>query len=101
MLFNNRMRTLILSGWLCAVLSLCAWADNADTVWFAPDGESPDLLDLFRQPELWTQARSRINVFKLGPMRLGAHANVKRNSFEGAEGCRCFQEATCVGHQIR
>ena len=36
----------------------------SDLVWFAPNFGSTDYLDLFTKPEQWSEARSRINVFK-------------------------------------
>src|ERR1700722_14210734 len=65
---------------LCCLLSRATRAAESYGVWFAPDGASPDLLELFRRPELWSQARSQIDVFKFGPLRLPRQANVKRNS---------------------
>jgi hypothetical protein len=49
-------------------------------VWLAPDNDTPDLLDLFRRPDLWNRARSQISVLKLGPQQLGGGNPKKINT---------------------
>jgi hypothetical protein len=51
-------------------------------VWFAPDPESPDLLDLFRHPEEWRHARSHIKIIKLSPLQFQPKSQLKRNTYE-------------------
>jgi hypothetical protein len=46
-------------------------AAPAIQVWFSPGAQTPDLLDMFRQPELWSKARSQISVLKFGPAQFG------------------------------
>ena len=88
-------RTGLCSILLCLSLSpaalLGADEHSAEGVWFSPAGESPDLIELFRRPGLWSQARAKINVFKFGPTRLTAHAGVKRNSFEDLKEVDAFR----------
>ncbi len=40
-------------------------------VWFAPASGSPDLIQMFTRPDLWADARSKIQVFEIGPMLAG------------------------------
>lgn len=47
------------------------------SVWLAPAPASPDLLDMFRRPELWARTRPQIQVFHFSPAQLdGRHALV-------------------------
>jgi hypothetical protein len=50
-------------------------------VWFAPDGETPDFLDLFNAPSLWESSRARINVFKFSPMQVSTSSVPKVNTY--------------------
>lgn len=45
-------------------------AGGNQQVWFTPNLASIDMLNLFTQPELWSQARSKINVFKFYSQQL-------------------------------
>ncbi len=56
----------VLSGLSQAVL-----AAGTPEVWFAPDNDTYDFVDLFRKPELWSGARSHISVLKFGTQQLG------------------------------
>lgn len=49
--------------------------DPSRQVWFAPDEDSPDLIQLFTRPDLWASVRPKINVFKIGPVMAGAKHN--------------------------
>lgn len=67
-------------------------ADTRDSgkVWFAPDNETPDLLDLFRHPELWPAARARVNVLKLSAQQLSSGKPFKSNNFDDLVGAHMF-----------
>jgi hypothetical protein len=77
---GGNWRAVIGSAALAAVIAiappicfagLAAAANHeAPQVWYAPDNDSPDLLEMFRQPALWRGARSKISVFKFGPQQL-------------------------------
>jgi hypothetical protein len=90
-------RLILASIFLCSLLPTATRAAESYSVWFAPDGASPDLLDLFRRPELWSRARSQIDVFKFGPVRLTRQANVKRNSFEELNDVDAFRKLRSWG----
>jgi hypothetical protein len=53
-------------------------------VWYAPDDDSPDLINMFTEPNLWRDARRRIAVFKLGPQHFEATSRALRRNFLGA-----------------
>jgi hypothetical protein len=44
-----------------------AMAVEQQDVWLSSDDNTPDMLDLFRHPELWARARERVGVFKFAP----------------------------------
>ena len=44
-----------------------AMALERQDVWLSSDDNTPDMLDLFRHPELWARARERVGVFKFAP----------------------------------
>ena len=71
-----------------ALMSSLAQAAPAShvQVWFAPDNDTPDLVDLFRQPQLWRDARSAVSVLKLGPQQV-----------DGRSGKNSLSELTEVG----
>ena len=41
-----------------------------------------DFLDLFRQPQLWSSARPKISVLKLGPQQVDGRRRATKNSFD-------------------
>jgi hypothetical protein len=41
-------------------------AEPPPQVWYMPDADTPDLLEMFKNPNLWAKARPHINVFLLG-----------------------------------
>jgi hypothetical protein len=53
---------------------------RAAEVWFGPDNDTPDFLDLFQKPDLWTRARSQISVIKLGPQQVGGVNQTSKNT---------------------
>lgn len=58
-----------------------ARAEPNPSVWFAPDAETPDLVDLFNAPSLWENSRAHINVFKFGPMQVSTSSLPKVNTY--------------------
>jgi hypothetical protein len=61
-------------------------------VWFSPNDASPDYLELFTQPERWSQARAQVDVFKFGPKQLMPQAKVKRNSYQDLQSVEAFKK---------
>jgi hypothetical protein len=59
-------------SFLMSTVGAATPADMNRQLWFAPDEDSQDLLQLFTQPELWASVRPKINVFKIGPVMAGA-----------------------------
>lgn len=54
-------------------------AEAGTSIWFGPNNDTLDLLDLFQQPQSWAEARQKIAVMKLGPQQVsdggGPHMN--------------------------
>jgi hypothetical protein len=69
---------------LVAILSaaFAAGPAAAQQVWFAPDSETPDLIEMLQRPELWAQNRSRISVIKFGPQQVRATGKPAENSID-------------------
>jgi hypothetical protein len=61
---------LLLFCFLTSVAPHPAMAAGNPDVWIGPDNDTPDLLDMFRQPQEWPKARSRIKVMKFGFQQL-------------------------------
>lgn len=49
-------------------------------VWLTPNLASRDMLNLFSKPDQWTEARSKINVFKFYQAQLGSSCSVCGNN---------------------
>jgi hypothetical protein len=58
-----------------------ARSEPKPSVWFAPDSETPDLVDLFDAPSLWESSRPQINVFKFGPKQVTTSSVPKVNTY--------------------
>ena len=65
--------------------------DNRPIVWFAPDSESPDLLDIFRYPARWESARAHVNVFKLSAQQLSPGKPHQVNNFQNLKDAHIFE----------
>jgi hypothetical protein len=63
----------------------CAPPESERVAWFAPNLGSPDLLELFTQPPLWTRSRGQIGVFQFYERQLLANACLEcgRNLLSG------------------
>src|SRR4051794_19450456 len=44
-----------------------ASANDTPNVWFSPDNDTPDFIELFTMPEAWEKSRAHVRVFKFGP----------------------------------
>jgi hypothetical protein len=58
-----------------------AMAVEQQDVWLSSDDNTPDMLDLFRHPELWARARERVGVFKFAPHHVTSGIPGMRNSY--------------------
>jgi hypothetical protein len=61
-------------------------------VWFAPDNDTADFLDLFSKPDLWAASRSRIGVFKFGPQQIKTNGQPAINSVDQLIKLDAFQK---------
>jgi hypothetical protein len=50
-------------------------------VWLSSDDNAPDMLDLFRHPELWARARERVGTFKFAPHHVTSGITGIHNSY--------------------
>jgi hypothetical protein len=83
--------SVFMGGGFVVCYSRLADAGDKENVWFSPDGASPDLLQLFQAPNSWRRTRKRIDVIKLGPLRLTSHSGAKDNSFEELAAAGAFK----------
>ena len=75
----------------------------SDLVWFAPNFGSRDYLELFTKAELWSAARSRIDVFQFYADNVigeGACPICGDNSFDAFDHADAFQKLTDWGLAI-
>ena len=74
-------------------------ADHQSTppIWFSPDDETPDLLDLFSRPYEWPVARSHLGVLKLGPQHFETHPQLKINTLADLAGVSAFEKLKAWG----
>ena len=70
------------------------------SVWFAPDSETPDLVEMFRRPELWAESRSHISVFKFGPLQVRSTGKPPVNSVDDLARVGAFQKLGTWGIDI-
>ncbi|MCK4824841.1 hypothetical protein KA005_54320, partial [bacterium] len=54
------------------VILLTKEVKSQDQAWYTPNIASVDMLDLFNNPEQWTSARSKIDVFKFYMAQVGS-----------------------------
>jgi hypothetical protein len=73
---------------------------RAAEVWFAPDNDTADYLDLFRSPGLWSHARSQISVFKLGPQQAGGNDPSDRNTLSDLRNANAFSQLAHWGIKL-
>jgi hypothetical protein len=67
---------------LLMAMSASVASARMPAVWFSPDGGSPDLVDLFSKPQLWTKARGQTDVIKFGPGQVNAAKASVTNGFD-------------------
>jgi hypothetical protein len=79
---------------------LSASGAEAPSVWFAPNSESPDFLEIFSKPESWASARKRVRVFKFGPAQLGTLSRSGLNSFLDLKNADAFKKLKQWGISI-
>src|SRR5436305_1263256 len=81
--------TAVAALWLVAAAAPAIAADR-QSVWLSSDSSAPDMLDLFRHPELWARARERIGVFKFVPPHVDPQIAAGRNSYAGLKDSGAF-----------
>src|SRR5690242_6494532 len=80
-----------------ADLHLANAAELRSQIWIGPANDSPDMLDMFRKPELWSWARSRVSVFDFGPQQLCCEDQNRINSFRDLQEVNAFQMLNAWG----
>lgn len=73
-----------------AGIDVASFGVQAAEVWFSPDNDTPDYLDLFRRPDLWSRSRSQISVLKLGPQQAGGHNPSGKNTLSELQQANAF-----------
>ena len=86
-LVRTVVTTTFLSGW-CAL----ATPSLSAQVWFSPDNDSPDYIELFRRPGQWAMARSKIAVFKFGPQQVDGRSRPSKNTLADLKGVDAFRK---------
>jgi hypothetical protein len=76
-------------AWLLGVVAP-AMALERQSVWLSSDSSAPDMLDLFRHPELWARARERVGVFKFVPPHVDPRIAAGRNSYRALKDADAF-----------
>jgi hypothetical protein len=74
---------------LLAVMSPATALERQD-VWLSSDDNTPDMLDLFRRPELWARARERVGIFKFAPRHVTSGIAGMHNSYGALKGVDAF-----------
>jgi hypothetical protein len=77
-----------------------AMALERQDVWLSSDDNTPDMLDLFRQPELWARARDRVGTFKFAPHHVTSGIAGMRNSYAALKGVDAFAALRKSGIKI-
>ena len=77
-----------------------AMAVERQGVWLSSDDNTPDMLDLFRQPELWSRARERVGTFKFAPHHVTTGITGMQNSYDALKGVDAFAQLRKWGIKI-
>ena len=89
---------------LCAIVMLLAMMTSPAAarmeVWFSPDNDTPDLLDMFRNPHAWDQARGQISVIEFGPQQVGDDSARHKNTYNDMVGVNAFRLLQSWGIKI-
>jgi hypothetical protein len=109
----NEATLALLGGWwprlpLIASLYILLWTavmspqsavaqQRSPSVWYSPDDDTPDLLDMFTRPQQWSVARSHISVFKFGPQHFELHSKLQRNSLGELDRVGAFEKLRMWG----
>src|ERR1700731_1279653 len=67
-----------------------AMALERQDVWLSSDDNTPDMLDLFRHPELWARARERVGTFKFAPHHVTSGIAGIQNSYGALKDADAF-----------
>jgi hypothetical protein len=87
---SGRLLAGLLLAWL---LSLAGPANALDrqAVWLSSDDSAPDMLDLFRHPELWARTREQVGVFKFVPPHVDPRIASVRNPYTALKDAGAFR----------
>jgi hypothetical protein len=78
------------AGISCLLAAPPVMALERQNVWISPDSYTPDMLDLFRQPERWARARERVGIFKFAPPQVNPGVTGVRNSYAALKEADAF-----------
>lgn len=81
----------VLSAIVIILAMLTSPAAARMEVWFSPDNDTPDLIDLFRNPHAWDKARAEISVIKFGPQQVGDDSATHKNTYKDLVGVNAFR----------
>jgi hypothetical protein len=62
------------------------------TVWFAPNGGTPDLIALFSEAQRWAKARGQVDVVKFGPGQVEMAKTPSANGFAALQQVDAFRK---------
>lgn len=80
----------VVAGWLIAAAAPAIALDR-QAVWLSSDDSAPDMLDLFRHPELWARTREQVGVFKFVPPHVDPRIASVRNSYAALKDVGAFR----------
>jgi hypothetical protein len=88
---NSSVRGFLVIVMVISCLGSVLRASRATSIWFGPDNDTADLLDLFKQPQLWVEARSKLSVLKLGPQQVSDGGPPHPNNLSDMRSANAFQ----------
>jgi hypothetical protein len=91
---TGRMKRILPSVLVLSFTVSAVCAREPAAVWFTPDPETPDYIDLFSKPELWPKARQRVDVIKLAPGQAFTRADVTNDlaTLQGVDAYRKMEQ---------
>jgi hypothetical protein len=92
--YARHWKSMAVVGTLAFFTATPVCAREPAAVWFAPDPDTPDFIDLFTKPQLWPKARQRADVFLLGPEQLFSRADLTNDlaTLQGVDAYRKMQQ---------
>lgn len=79
---------------------MLAMGASKPVVWFAPNGGTPDFMDLFEKKDLWPTALARITVFKFVPPQVTKSNDPAHRAYEDLKAHDAFRKLVSWGIDI-